>query len=330
MKKVIMLILSICFVLCGCSEKVEEKVIEIPFQKIAACNNRTKLLEKYNYISERTASRPLGAETYSYWIMYYEKEDAGINAILDFSADYKCYYYKNQVFADYGDGNLRTVVPYREKYEDIISGLLARTDTLSYVFILNSEAKETEEGFEATYEFIVNNDILPEFEDLGIKTGDKLNVLYELDKDLIIQKCKYRKVIDEERKSEVARIDVTYNEKKVFPEEVNSANTGGEININFYENFGTGAEYSETYTVAKGTYITENEELLKYYLFKDPLYQEYFDTFSEFVEKDTDIFILDSTFADMLAAREEYMAEQEMQTEAVEEEYMNGAVNSEQ
>lgn len=329
MKKVMMLILSICFVLCGCSEVQEEKSIDIPFQKVAACNNRTKLLQKYNYISERTASRPLGEQSYSYWVMYYEKDNDSINAILDYSEDYKCYYYKNKVLADYGDGNLRTVIPYRENYDDIILSLLARTDTLSYVFILNSEAEETEEGFEASYEFIVNNDILPEFEDLGIKTGDKLNVLYELDKDLIIQKCKYRKVIDEDRKVEVARVDVKYNESKPFPDEVVNKSTGETVNIRIIENFGTGSEYSETYSVEKNSYVTENEVLLKNYLFKDPLYENYFDTETEAIVKNTDIFVMDITYADMLAAREEYMKEQEEKTLQAAEEYMQGAEVSE-
>ncbi len=322
MKKVIMLILSICFVLSGCSEKVEEKPLEIPFQKIAAYNNRTKLLQKYNYISERTASRPLGEETYSYWIMYYEKEGDNLNAILDYSVDYKCYYFENQVLADYGDGNLRTVIPFREKYEDILSGLLARTDTLSYVFILNSQAEETEKGYEASYEFIVNNDILPEFEDLGIKAGDKLNVIYELDKDFIIQKCKYRKVLDEDRKVEVARVDVTYNEKRQFPQEILNKNKGETVDVRIIENFGTGAEYSEIYKVEKNSYITENEVLFKNYLFKDPLYENYFDTAVEPVTKNTDIFIMDTTYADMLAAREEYMAEQEEMARQAAEEYI--------
>ena len=322
MKKVIMLVLSICFVLCGCSEKVEEKPIEIPFQKVAACNNRTKLLEKYNYISERTASRPLGAETYSYWIMYYEKAKDGVNAILDYSEDYKCYYYNNQVFADYGDGSLRTVIPYRENYNDIVSNLLARTDTLSYVFILTSEAEKTDEGYEATYEFIVNNDILPEFEALGIEAGDKMNVLYELDEDLIIQKCKYRKVIDEEKRVEVARIDVTYSEKRDFPATVLNKNAGETFDVRIIENFGTGSEYSEIHKVEKNSYITENEVLLKNYLFKDPIYDEVFDTVTEHITKDTDIFIMDVAYADILAAREQYEAEQEEKAKQAAEEYM--------
>ena len=263
-----MLILSICFILCACGEKPQEITLEIPFQKVAACNNRTRLLEKYSSISERTASRAIGEENFSYWVLYYEKVGENINAILDYSVDYKCYYYNNKVYADYGDGFLRTVVPFREKYEDIISGLLARTDTLSYVFILNSQAEETEEGFEVSYEFIVNNDILPEFEDLGIKAGDKLNVIYELDKDLIIQKCKYRKVLDEDKKVEVARIDITYNEKKPFPQDILNKNKGETVDVRIIENFGTGAEYFETFKVEKNSYITENEVLFKNYLFK--------------------------------------------------------------
>ena len=66
MKKVLMLILSICFILCACGEKPQEITLEIPFQKVAACNNRTRLLEKYSSISERTASRPIGEENFSY------------------------------------------------------------------------------------------------------------------------------------------------------------------------------------------------------------------------------------------------------------------------
>lgn len=306
MKKVILLVLSLCFILCGCSEKNDENNIEIPFQKIAACNNRTKLLEKYSCISERTASRSVGEENFEYWILYYEKVNENINAVLDYSVDYKCYYYNNMVYADYGDGFLRTVIPFREKYEDIISGLLARTDTLSYVFITKSEAEVIDEGYKTSYEFIVNNDILPEFESLGINSGDKMCIEYDLDNDYIIQRCRYYRVKDEKR-SQVARIDITYNAKYSFPEQIGKTEAAEKVAVRVIENFGTGSEYAESFDIAKGTYISENETLLKYYLFKDPLYQNYFDSATEPVDKDTDIFIIDSSFADMLAAREEYM-----------------------
>lgn len=307
MKKVILLVLSLCFILCGCSEKNDENSLEIPFQKIAACNNRIKLLEKYSYISERTASRPLGEDTYSYWIMYYEKDGENLNAILDYSDDYKCYYYNNNVYADYGDGNYRTIIPYREKYENIISNLLARTDTLSYVFILNSEVEVIDKGYVASYEFIVNNDILPEFEDLGIKAGNKLRVEYTLDKEYIIERCQYFYVNEEGKKREIARINVKYDEKWEYPEQVKQAKNSETVKVKFIENFGTGAEYAESYDIPKNTYITENEVLLKSYLYKDPLYQNYFDSVVEVIDRDMDIFIIDSSFADMLAAREEYM-----------------------
>lgn len=321
MKKVLMLILSICFILCACGEKPQEITLEIPFQKVAACNNRTRLLEKYSSISERTASRAIGEENFSYWVLYYEKVGENINAILDYSVDYKCYYYNNKVYADYGDGFLRTVVPFREKYEDIISGLLARTDTLSYVFITKSEAEETDFGYKTSYEFIVNNDILPEFEGLGINAGDRMCIEYDLDNDYIIQRCRYYRVKDE-KKSQVARIDITYNAEYSFPEQIGTSDSAEKVSVRVIENFGTGSEYAETFDIAKGTYITENETLLKYYLFKDPIYQEYFDSSIDIIDKDTDIFIIDSTFADMLQAQKEYMEEQEAKKLEAAEEYM--------
>jgi len=310
MKRVLLLILSICFVLCGCSEQITENKIDIPFQKIAACNNRTRLFEKYNHISERTASRPLGEDAYSYWILYYEKENENINAILDYSADYKCYYYNNSVYAEYGDGNYRTIIPYREKYETIISNLLARTDTLSYVFILNSDVEVIDKGYVASYEFIVNNDILPEFEDLGIKAGDRLRVEYTLDKEFIIERCQYMYMKDG-KKREIARINVTYDEKREFPAEIGNVSKGEKVKVKFIENFGTGSEYAEVHEVPKNSYITENEVLMRNYLYKDPMFKEYFDTETEIIENDTDIFIIDSSFADMLAARDEYMESME-------------------
>ena len=327
MKKVMLLLFSICLILCGCSEKIEESALEIPFQKIAACNIRTKLFEKHNYISERTALRPIGDDTYSYWVLYYEKDNDFINAIVD-SVDYKCYYYNNQIFADYGDNNLRIVLPYRKKYDSVMSSLLTRTDTLSYVFILNSEAKETDYGYEVSYEFIVNNDILPEFEDLGVKVGDRMNVVYEIDKDYIILKSKYRKVVDD-KKIEVARVDITYDERKPFPDAVKSMDSSEKVEVKIIENFGTGSEYSEKFSVPKDGYISENEVLLKYYLFKDPLYENYFDALIEPVTKNTDIFIIDSAYADVLAAREEYKKEQEEMAKQAAEEYIENAQESE-
>lgn len=310
MKKLLVLLLCISFILCGCSENIAEDNIEIPFQKIAACNNRSKLLEKYKSISERTASRYAGDTEFSYWVIYYEKNGDSVNAILDYSADYKCYYYNNQVFADYGDGFYRTVLPFREKYDDIVSGLLARTDTLSYVFIINSQAEKEEEGYKTSYEFIVNNDILPEFEALGVKSGDRICIEYDLDEEYIIQRCRYYLVKGEQRR-QIARIDITYNRKRDFPTEISMTDSVEKVDVKIVENFGTGAEYSETFAVPKGAYIAENETLLKYYLFKDPLYQEYYDTVSEPVEKNTDIFIIDSYYADVLQARKEYMEEKE-------------------
>ena len=94
------------------------------------------------------------------------------------------------------------------------------------------------------------------------------------------------------------------------------------VKVKVYENFGTGSEYSEEYNIPKNAYITENETLLTYYLFKDPVYQEYFDSFVEIIDKDTDIFIIDSTFADMLQAKQEYMEQQEAEQQAAVDEYM--------
>ena len=308
-----------CFILCSCGEQVQEKTLEIPFQKVAACNNRTKLLEKYNYISERTASRLNGQSEFSYWVLYYEKAEDKINAFIDYSEDYKCYYYNDQVYADYGDGFLRTVIPYRENYNNIISNLLARTDTLSYVFITNSETIETDYGYQASYEFIVNNDILPEFEDLGVKSGDKMRIEYDIDEEYIIQRCRYYRVKDE-KKAQIARVDITYGEKKEFPVQIGESHASDKVNVKIIENFGTGAEYSEIFQIARNSYISENEILLKNYLFKDPIYQEYFNSETEMIVRDMDIFILDSSFAEMLQAQKEYMEEQEaMQQEAIDE-----------
>ena len=308
MKKVLMLIFSICFILCGCSSKVEEQTLVIPFQKLASCNNRTRLLEKYNHISERTASRPLGETEFKYWVMYYEKENDNINAIVDYSEEYKCFYYNNNVYADYGDGFLRTVIPYREEYQTIVSGLLARTDTLSYVFITESRAEQTKDGYKTAYEFIVNNDILPEFEGLGVNLGDKMCIEYDIDNDYIIKRCRYyliNKTTD--KMKQVARIDITYNQKKEFPDQVGKDTGAEKVNVRVIENFGTGSEYSESFEIAKGSYISENEILLKNYLYKDPMYVDYFDSATEMIDKDIDIFIIDSSFAYMIEARDEYM-----------------------
>lgn len=308
MKKIFSLLLCMILLLCGCSDSNENQAekVDISFQKIAACNNRTKLLEKYRYISERTASRSDEDDDFSYWVMYFEKNGENINAILDYSVDYKCYYYNNEVYTEYGDGNIRKVIPYRENYEKIISGLLARTDTLSYVFITNSNAEETENGYAAEFDFIVNNDILSELEGLGVEVGNKVRVKYELDKDLIIKKCKYYRV-EEEKNTEVARIDVTYGEKRSFPDNVKNMENGEFVDINIIEDFGTGSQYSETFKVKKNSYISENDVLLTYYLFKDPYYQMSFDTFTEKVDKNTDIFIINSTYADILASQKAYM-----------------------
>ncbi len=308
MKKIFSLLLCMILLLCGCSDSNENQAekVDISFQKIAACNNRTKLLEKYRYISERTASRSDEDDDFSYWVMYFEKNGENINAILDYSVDYKCYYYNNEVYTEYGDGNIRKVIQYRENYEKIISGLLARTDTLSYVFITNSNAEETENGYAAEFDFIVNNDILSELEGLGVEVGNKVRVKYELDKDLIIKKCKYYRV-EEEKNTEVARIDVTYGEKRNFPDNVKNMENGEFVDINIIEDFGTGSQYSETFKVKKNSYISENDVLLTYYLFKDPYYQMSFDTFTEKVDKNTDIFIINSSYADILANQKAYM-----------------------
>lgn len=308
MKKIFSLLLCMILLLCGCSDSNENQAekVDISFQKIAACNNRTKLLEKYRYISERTASRSDEDDDFSYWVMYFEKNGENINAILDYSVDYKCYYYNNEVYTEYGDGNIRKVIQYRENYEKIISGLLARTDTLSYVFITNSNAEETENGYAAEFDFIVNNDILSELEGLGVEVGNKVRVKYELDKDLIIKKCKYYRV-EEEKNTEVARIDVTYGEKRNFPDNVKNMENGEFVDINIIEDFGTGSQYSETFKVKNNSYISENDVLLTYYLFKDPYYQMSFDTFTEKVDKNTDIFIINSSYADILANQKAYM-----------------------
>lgn len=318
MKKILSVMMCMLFVLCGCSNEkpLPEEQIDIPFQKVAACNNRAKLLDKYSYILERTASRASENDDFSYWTMYYENDGENTNAILDYSVNYKCYYYNNEIFAEYGDSQIRKVIPYRENYDKVITSLLARTDTLSYVFIMESVAYEDpdEDGYVAEYQFIVNNDILEEFEGLGLETGDRVQVEYDLDSDLVIKRCRYKK-LEGLKKTEIARIDITYGEKKSFPESITSINGPDDeyVTVGIIENFGTGAQYSESFKVKKGSYITENDVLMKYYLFKDPTYQTVFDTMTEEIQKDTDIFIVESTYADVLQLQQEYMQQQEQQ-----------------
>ena len=316
MKKIASLLMCLMLLLCSCSNSKnnEETIaIEIPFQKVAACNNRAKLLEKYGCITERTASRESENENFGYWTIYYEKDGENINAILDYSVNYKCLYYNNEIFTQYGDGITRKVLTYREDYNKIMTNLMARTDTLSYVFIIEDSAEidTDEEGFIARYEFIVNNDILSELEGLGLEAGDRVQVEYDLDKDYIIKRCRYYK-IDNEKRSQIARIDVVYGEKKSFPDEVVFANDENKefVEITVIENFGTGSQYSETFKVEKGGYIVENERLLRYYLFKDPIYQTEFNAMEESIDKNTDIFIIDVEYSEQMRAQQEYMEKQ--------------------
>lgn len=322
MKKVLSLIVCLILFLCACSngEQVQTDTIDIPFQKVAACNNRTKLLEKYNYITERTASRESENDNFGYWTMYFEKDQDNTNAILDYSVDYKCYYYNNEIFTEYGDGEIRTVIPYRENYEKIMATLLARSDTLSYVFIIDSSAGEDpdEEGYVAEYEFIVNNDILTELEGLGLEVGDRVQVEYDLDKDFIIKRCRYKR-LDGKKEVEVARVDVTYGVKKSFPPAI-TERLGQDIDyvsVNIIEHFGTGAQYNQMFKVKKDTYISENDVLMRYYLFKDPTYSTLFDTMTEIISKDTDLFIVDSEHAGILQLQnmKKEQKQQENQTE---------------
>ncbi|MBQ2897939.1 MAG: hypothetical protein IJE46_06460 [Clostridia bacterium] len=315
MKKILSLVVCMVLFLSACSNgnQVLTETIDIPFQKVAACNNRQKLLEKFGYVSERTASRAERGDDYNYWTLYFEKEGESTNAILDYSVEYKCYYYNNEIFTEYGDGEIRTVLPYRESYEKVMASLLARSDTLSYVFIIESNCMEDEEdGYIAQYKFIVNNDILQELDGLGLEAGDRVLVEYELDKDYIIKRCKYKR-IEENREVEVARIDITYGEKRAFPTAITSRvdESTEFVNVNIIENFGTGAQYSEMFKVKKGTYIAENNLLLTQYLFKDPIYKTVFDTMVEKIQEDTDIFILDSEYAATLQRQSQEVVDSE-------------------
>jgi len=308
MKKILSLVICIAVILCGCAKNEHKQIneVDIPFQKIAACNNRNKLLEKYGYISERTATRAQKNENFAYWIIYYEKSDDAVNAILDYAVNYKCYYYNGGVYVEYGDGQTRTVLPYREKYENVISNLLSRTDTLSYVFITESFSEKTDNGYIASYDFIVNSDILPDLEGLGVDTGSKVRVSYELNNDYEIMSCKYYRV-EKTEDVEVAKIDITYGESREFPESVKKKTDENVeyVDVQIIQDFGTAAQYSEIFKVQKGTYISENDVLMQYYLYKDSSYQQMFNSFEEKITENTDIFVIKSLYIDTLLAAQE-------------------------
>lgn len=307
MKKLLLLLLCLVFVLCSCVQVPVEE-LEIPFSEIAKNNIREGVLNNYGCVSEKTIFTELGI----YWVMYFEKDGENYNAIVDWSEDTRDYYYNGQIFTESNEGNISKVLPYREDYNKSILSMMNRNDELNYAYISEQSAEVDSEGnYIVNYRFAVNQYIEKMFENLNaslnasisdendakeidIKLGDEMEICYTLDKDYRILKYEYYK-IDGENKKKIVETIVTYNEKREFPQKIVDMTTKNKdfVNVTIYEDYNTAAHRSEVFSVEKGGYIYPNGILYNNYdCFKDPVYTERFDYETESINEDTNLYII--------------------------------------
>ena len=136
--------------------------------------------------------------------LYYEKAEDTYNAIVYYDENYECYYYDKSIYLatedDFDASGIpayRTYIYYNENYDSVVKSVLVDDSVLKSVFMSGNHAEKTPDGgYVATFEYIATNDIAQEFSLWRIKPNEKMATVYNLNKDMEINKIKYYHYVD--------------------------------------------------------------------------------------------------------------------------------------
>lgn len=314
MRRVICLIISTILILSlftGCTNQNDASVLDtLTFEKISMVNSRANLLKKYPCIMEITSNINTDTDSDFSWAMTYAKEDDHTNILIDMGSTYKAYYYNGKIYSVY-DERVSPVLTFREKYDSIINTQLKRDNTLSTVYHTISSKEEVKEGYIVSFDFKATPALSNDLTDWNVKVGDDLRITYYLNKDLEIVQCIYYSLENNEIDKEMVKIYTNYEASLKIPSSIKKlANSTNLCQVNLYENYGMGSQYSESYLVPKDTTIEVNSNLYAYNIYTTPNKSKMWDFETDIVTKETNLYL----YQDL------YMPEENEKTQSASEE----------
>lgn len=301
MKKIFLAftVLITIFVLCSCRAKSNvagDPLDNVSFESIAKANTRKNLLKKYDKIIETTSNINTLSGDEIIWTLYYEKDKNApgkANAVIDTGEQYRCYYYNGHIFVSHDSDELLPVITFREKYEDVLDTVLKRDNTLNSAFsIISSKERNKDGGYTISFDYKATYNMLEEFSDWGIKSGQQMRITYTLNNDLEIMQYTYKIVEENNKEKDIINVSVNYNAKNDIPQDViDLADTSDTVSLTLVENYSSGSQYSESYAIPAGSHIELNSNLYTYYIYTDPQMTKEWDYEDDKVTKNMTLYL---------------------------------------
>jgi len=279
MKRLISIFLLSVLLLCSCSSPEDTKkepsdMIEINYDKISRRNNRTILMNKYEYLREYFQYFELDTteEVPNWSIEYATNDETGINVQFLYGED-KQYFYNNIIYKSFDDEDNRCIIPFKSDYNTQVQKILKRQNTLNYVYYKQVEGYKLGNGYGVSYWFTVTSDVLNEFPYWDIHVGDTIKVDYTLNSDYEILNYTYYIVTNPYSESpsftKIMTCTTEFNVPFKFPNFVYEFDSAKKVTLTIKENYKRPSEIIEQFTIPVNSKIWGDDLLVRSLAFTD-------------------------------------------------------------
>ncbi len=272
---------------CTSDKNLEQPKNELTYEQILKINRRQALAEKYGSVSEYTYNKNTKNGDVN-WVLKCEYDEGNYNTIIDMGEEYRCYYYNNDIMANY-DGRFSYIVNFRKNYEETLQEILKRNTILNYNFYSTESYVKTDNGYIIEYSCKAGPDVAEEFADWYVKINDEIFVKFNLSANGEIKDYSYYINIDG-KKTEIVKVEFKYGEEMEFPEIITDSNTKKYV-VTLYENYASANPYKEIYNIPEGFTIDVNSNLYVYDAYKDEAKKNVWYFARDRVLKDTNIYL---------------------------------------